>query len=86
MLLIVEDIDDRGKRGRKISQVPVSPTIELLRLQGLDEALTVGVIGGGARTAHADHYAERAQPFDIGVRSVLYSTIGVMHPRGRPAF
>ena len=77
-LAVINLFDEVGKSVLDISQSPVFPEIDLLGLQGFDEALGGGVVVRGSLPRHADSEAVLQQRVHVGLGSILNPPVGVV--------
>ena len=78
-LAIVNFFDEEGKPVLDIVHRPVFPEVDLLGLQGLEEALGGRVVVGVAFPGHADPEAVMKKRVHVVVGRILDSPVGVMN-------
>jgi len=77
-LAIVNFFDEEGKPVLDIVHRPVFPEVDLLGLQGLEEALGGRVVVGVAFPGHADPEAVMKERVHVVVGGILDTPVGVM--------
>ena len=82
---VVVLLDELFEVGVQLIEVLVRVHVDLLPLEGLDEALAEGVVVGIAGTAHAGQDAVEFKQRGVLLGSVLDAAIGVVHQAGRRA-
>ena len=83
-LAIVDLFDEAAKASARLLRVTILAQVDLLALQGFEEALGPRILVGISASAHADGKTMASQPFQVDMRTVLNSAVGVMH-HARPA-
>lgn len=79
---IVVLLDERGDVGSQMLQIAILGNVNFLLFQGLDEALTTGIVIGVGRPAHAGDYVLLLQQLHILPGGILQPAIGMMHQAG----
>jgi len=79
---VVVLLDELLEVGVQLIEILVFVHIDLLALEGLDEALAEGVVVGVAGAAHAGQDAVDLEQFGVLLGGVLHAAIGVVHQPG----
>ena len=75
---VVDLLDERPDAGLGLGQVAVGSAIHLFGLQRLHEALSLGVVGGTAATAHGGDDAGVLKPAGVVAAGILHAAIRVV--------